>query len=86
MDSEPKALGELVTAFSREQAEKVYVQHRLRERAADVAALVKEGGYVYVCGALAMGAAIREELASALGSADHVTRLVTEGRFVEELW
>jgi len=86
LDSEPKALGELVTAFSREQAEKVYVQHRLRERAADVAALVKEGGYVYVCGALAMGAAIREELASALGSADHVTRLVTEGLFVEELW
>jgi len=57
-----------------EQKEKVYVQHRLRERAEDIASLVKEGGYIYVCGATAMGAAIREELAKALGSSDYVAR------------
>ena len=45
------ALGRLVTAFSREQAEKVYVQDRLKEDGARVAELVlKEGGRVYVCG------------------------------------
>ena len=45
------ALGRLVTAFSREQAEKVYVQDRLREDGAHVAELVlKEGARLYVCG------------------------------------
>ena len=45
------ALGRLVTAFSREQEEKVYVQDRLKEDGARVATLLlKEGGRVYVCG------------------------------------
>ena len=49
------ALGRLVTAFSRETAEKVYVQHRLAEDGAAVAAalLSDEGpapSRVYVCG------------------------------------
>jgi len=83
---EPPALGELVTAFSRERAEKVYVQHRLNERAGDVAGLINGGAFVYVCGATAMGAAIREELAKTLGSSDYVSRLQAEGRLVEELW
>eukprot|EP00443_Scrippsiella_acuminata_P069592 CAMPEP_0115434242 /NCGR_PEP_ID=MMETSP0271-20121206/33041_1 /TAXON_ID=71861 /ORGANISM="Scrippsiella trochoidea, Strain CCMP3099" /LENGTH=698 /DNA_ID=CAMNT_0002859659 /DNA_START=68 /DNA_END=2164 /DNA_ORIENTATION=+ len=86
VDAQPKILGEIVTAFSREQQEKVYVQHRLRERGQEIAGLINGGAYVYVCGATAMGAAIREELTSALGSADYVNRLLTEGRFVEELW
>jgi sulfite reductase (NADPH) flavoprotein alpha-component len=37
-------------AFSRDQAEKVYVQHRLRERARDVYAWLEEGAHIYVCG------------------------------------
>jgi len=86
LDAEPKVLGELVNAFSREQDKKVYVQHRLRERAQDVAAMVQDGGYIYVCGATSMGAAIRDELSIALGSPDYVTRLLTEGRYIEELW
>mmetsp|Transcript_23536 Transcript_23536/g.79804 ORF Transcript_23536/g.79804 Transcript_23536/m.79804 type:complete len:144 (-) Transcript_23536:113-544(-) len=86
LDAEPKVLGELVNAFSREQDKKVYVQHRLRERAQDVAAMVQDGGYIYVCGATSMGAAIRDELTIALGSPDYVTRLLTEGRYIEELW
>lgn len=45
------ALGRLVTAFSREQAEKIYVQDRLREDGPHVAELmVKHGAKVYVCG------------------------------------
>merc|ERR1711933_636126 len=76
LSGEPAALSKLVTAFSREQAEKVYVQHRLREHAADVAALVREGGLIYVCGATAMGAAIRDELKVALGSVEEVGRLL----------
>jgi NADPH-ferrihemoprotein reductase len=80
------ALKELVTAFSREQAHKIYVQHRLKDRAADVKQFIDEGGYVYVCGAVSMGKSIREELAAMLGSIAQVDRLQKEGRFVEELW
>jgi len=86
LTSEKPALKELITAFSREQEQKVYVQHRLGERAEEVAQLVAEGAFIYVCGAVSMGRAVREQLAAALGSNDCVNRLVTEGRFVEELW
>jgi len=83
---EPRVLSELVTAFSREQEEKVYVQHRVRDRAPEIAAQIGRGAHVYVCGAVAMGAAIRDELNLALGGGDCVGRLQAEGRFVEELW
>jgi len=86
LDSDPAALKELVTAFSREQAEKVYVQHRLRERSKEIAELVAEGAYVYVCGSTAMGRALREAMVAALGDSDYVSRLQTEGRYIEELW
>jgi sulfite reductase (NADPH) flavoprotein alpha-component len=37
-------------AFSRDQADKIYVQHRMREHARDVWAWLEEGAEVYVCG------------------------------------
>ena len=38
-------------AFSRDQADKVYVQDRIRERAGDLYRWIAEdGAYVYVCG------------------------------------
>ena len=37
-------------AFSRDSAEKVYVQHRLREHARDIHAWLREGAHIYVCG------------------------------------
>ena len=40
----------LDTAFSRDQAEKVYVQHRLAEHAADVWRWLDEGAEFFVCG------------------------------------
>lgn len=48
-----QALGdnfELVTAFSRENKDKVYVQHRLMEHAKEVNALLEKKAYFYVCG------------------------------------
>lgn len=40
----------IVTAFSRESAQKVYVQHRLREQAPLVSELLKQKANFYVCG------------------------------------
>jgi sulfite reductase (NADPH) flavoprotein alpha-component len=37
-------------AFSRDQRDKVYVQHRLRERGRELFAWLEEGACVYVCG------------------------------------
>ena len=37
-------------AFSRDQAEKVYVQHLLRETAAQVWKMIDAGAHIYVCG------------------------------------
>lgn len=43
-------LTRLDTAFSRDQAYKVYVQHRLLENAKEVYAWLQEGAHFYVCG------------------------------------
>ena len=40
----------LDVAFSRDQAEKIYVQHRMREQASDLWAWLEEGAEFFVCG------------------------------------
>ncbi len=44
------ALTRMDTAFSRDQEEKVYVQHRMLENSRDIYAWLEEGAHVYVCG------------------------------------
>lgn len=44
------ALSRLDLAFSRDQAEKVYVQHRMREAGAEIWKWLQDGAYFYVCG------------------------------------
>ena len=41
---------EVTCAFSRDQAEKIYVQHRLLENKAKIWALLKKEAYLYLCG------------------------------------
>ncbi|WP_232838237.1 diflavin oxidoreductase [Streptomyces geranii] len=43
-------LTELDLAFSRDQAEKVYVQTRMRERSRELYAWLEDGAHLYVCG------------------------------------
>lgn len=43
-------LNELSLAFSRDQAEKIYVQHRMLEQADQLYAWLEEGAYFYICG------------------------------------
>jgi sulfite reductase (NADPH) flavoprotein alpha-component len=44
------ALANLTTAFSRDQAEKVYVQHRMLEHGAELWKWLELGAHFYVCG------------------------------------
>jgi sulfite reductase (NADPH) flavoprotein alpha-component len=39
------------TAFSRDQAQKVYVQHKMQKQSADLYRWIESGAHVYVCGA-----------------------------------
>jgi sulfite reductase (NADPH) flavoprotein alpha-component len=43
-------LHRLDLAFSRDQAEKIYVQHRMKENAKELWAWLQSGAYFYVCG------------------------------------
>lgn len=43
-------LTKLNTAFSRDQQEKIYVQHRLQQHAAEIFDWLESGAHIYVCG------------------------------------
>jgi len=60
-------------AFSRDRAEKTYVQHRLKERAADLHAWLEEGAHLYVCGdAAQMAPDVHAALLSVLQEQGHL--------------
>ena len=95
------ALDALHCAFSRENPDvtkKTYVQHLIREKAGDVAALVAApGARVYVCGdgggmAKDVHAALRDALATLPEVADEnaaeaaLAAMTKEGRYVRDIW
>lgn len=47
---EAGVLNKLDLAFSRDQEDKVYVQHRMEENAAELYAWLEQGAYLYICG------------------------------------
>lgn len=57
-------LSRIDVGFSRDQPERIYVQQRMRERAADLWAWLQEGAHIYVCGAAAMGRDVDAALAA----------------------
>ena len=83
-------------AFSRDKGEKVYVQQRMRERAADLFAWLEEGAHLYVCGdASAMAPDVHETLTSIIESEgglgreaaeDYVRRLQSEHRYQRDVY
>jgi sulfite reductase (NADPH) flavoprotein alpha-component len=48
---ETEALTKIDIAFSRDQDEKIYVQHKMRKKGDEIFEWLHAGGYVYVCGA-----------------------------------
>ncbi len=79
------ALTRLDVAFSRDQLDKVYVQHRMKERAKDLYAWLEEGAHFYVCGdATRMAADVHEALVSIVQEQAAVTREAAEA-YIEDL-
>ena len=62
------------TAFSRDQKQKVYVQDRMREHAAELYKWLEEGAYFYVCGdASRMAKDVENALLDAIAMGKHGT-------------
>ena len=67
-------LTRLDTAFSRDQARKVYVQDRMREHCAEIYAWLERGAYFYVCGdATRMAKDVEVALLDAIAKGSHGT-------------
>ena len=49
-------------AFSRDHAEKRYVQHVVREQAEEIDEWLNAGAQIYLCGGLAMGREVEQAL------------------------
>jgi sulfite reductase (NADPH) flavoprotein alpha-component len=65
-------LTRLDLAFSRDQADKIYVQHRLLEHSHDIYSWLQDGAHLYVCGdAGKMSAAVEAALVAIVGQAGH---------------
>ncbi|WP_269537863.1 sulfite reductase subunit alpha [Cerasicoccus fimbriatus] len=89
-------LTRLDLAFSRDTAEKVYVQHRMLEQAEELFAWLEEGAHFYVCGdasrmAKDVDAALHEVIAKAGGmsyedATAYVEKLRKEKRYVRDVY
>lgn len=78
-------LSKLDVAFSRDQPEKVYVQHRMLERSKDLYAWLQEGAHFYVCGdASRMASDVHEALISVVQKEGGLARDTAEA-YVEDL-
>ena len=88
-------LHRLDLAFSRDQAQKIYVQQRLRERGRDVYEWLQGGAHFYVCGAIGMckdvHATLLQIIAAQAGvdadaAAEYLSRLQAEGRYSRDVY
>jgi sulfite reductase (NADPH) flavoprotein alpha-component len=84
------------TAFSRDQAEKVYVQHRMLENGAALWDWLQDGAHFYVCGdasrmAKDVDAALKRVVQnhggmSAEDAAAYVSRMAQEKRYARDVY
>lgn len=89
-------LHRLDTAFSRDQAEKIYVQHRLLEQGAELWRWLQEGAHFYVCGDAARMArdvdaalrlvAQRHGAMSAEDAAAYIAKMVQGKRYLRDVY
>lgn len=79
-------LARLDLAFSRDQAEKVYVQDRLREAADELRRWLDQGAVIYICGSLEGMAAGVDQALKALLSDRAVQDLIEQGRYRRDVY
>ena len=79
-------LKRLDLAFSRDQIEKIYVHHKLREQATEVKKWVENGAVIYVCGSInGMASDVHHALIEILGEST-VDQLQQDGRYRRDVY
>jgi sulfite reductase (NADPH) flavoprotein alpha-component len=89
-------LSRMDVAFSRDQSEKIYVQHRMRENARDLFDWLEQGAHFYVCGDASRMAkdvdATLHEMVQTVGglttekAAEYLARLKAENRYQRDVY
>lgn len=73
-------------AFSRDQAEKLYVQHILQQKSEQLLSWIEAGAAIYVCGSLkGMAQEVEQTLFNILG-AEQLEQLRIEGRYQRDVY
>jgi len=93
---EQGVLTRLDLAFSRDQAEKIYVQHKMKQHGAELFSWLEQGGYFYVCGdATRMARDVDQALADVIAqhgtmnaekATDYVNNLKREKRYLRDVY
>ncbi len=79
-------LARLDLAFSRDQAQKIYVQDRLRESADEIRRWLADGAAIYICGSLqGMAAGVDQALTELLGE-PALQALIEQGRYRRDVY
>ena len=79
-------LKKLDLAFSRDQEEKIYVHHKLRENATELKQWIEQGAVIYVCGSInGMATDVDHTLIEILGE-DSVAQLRADGRYKRDVY
>ena len=83
-------------AFSRDQQQKVYVQHKMKRHAADLFTWIEEGAYLYVCGAKdPMSVDVENTILEIIQTEgnfsnekaeEYLNRLKEEGRYLKDVY
>ena len=83
-------------AFSRDQAEKIYVQHKMKQHGAELFSWLEQGGYFYVCGdATRMARDVDQALADVIAqhgkmntekATDYINNLKREKRYLRDVY
>ncbi|MBV9963131.1 MAG: flavodoxin domain-containing protein [Parafilimonas sp.] len=90
------SLTKINTAFSRDQKEKLYVQHRMLQQSKELFKWIENGAYVYVCGCKnTMAKDVEETLINIIieegkfdrrEAEDYLNRLDEEGRYAKDVY
>ena len=92
---ETGVLSDIDVAFSRDQQEKIYVQHRLYEKRHRLMDYISEGAYLYICGDEARMAKdveatllriFAEHTGSREGALDFLEKLRENGRYLRDVY
>ncbi|HEY1872192.1 MAG TPA: flavodoxin domain-containing protein, partial [Chitinophagaceae bacterium] len=90
------SLTKINTAFSRDQKEKLYVQHRMQQQSKELFAWIENGAHIYVCGCKdPMAKDVEETLISIISreanideaaATEYLFKLEDEGRFSKDVY